>query len=383
MIKIGMFVDSFFPMVDGVTNVVDNYAKRLNDEEFEVVVFCPKNRDKKYVDNFTYRVERCKSVKIFFLDYDMPLPRFDRRYKKILKESNLDIVHIHSPFGVAKSGLRYAKKHKIPAIAFLHSQFKQDFYEGSKSKLITAIMLKSVMNTFNRCDEFYAVNQTIANVFLDYGAKHLPLVQRNSTDFMPITDREKAISLVNETYNLKTDETVFLFVGRICKLKNIFFLCDSLAKLEDKNFKMIFVGTGQSEDALKKYVEKLGLVNNVIFAGRIVNRDLLAALYCRAKLFLFPSMYDTNSLVQIEAASQSTPTLFLKGAATASTVTEDVNGFFADNSPEAYAKKIEEILNSDELYETVSKGAFRDLYINWDDTVDIMKGIYKEMIKNK
>ena len=101
-----MFVDSFFPMVDGVTNVVDNYAKRLNDEEFEVVVFCPKNRDKKYVDNFTYRVERCKSVKIFFLDYDMPLPRFDRRYKKILKESNLDIVHIHSPFGVAKSGLR-------------------------------------------------------------------------------------------------------------------------------------------------------------------------------------------------------------------------------------------------------------------------------------
>ena len=28
-IKIGLFVDAFFPMIDGVAMVVDNYAKRL------------------------------------------------------------------------------------------------------------------------------------------------------------------------------------------------------------------------------------------------------------------------------------------------------------------------------------------------------------------
>ena len=27
--KIGLFIDSFYPMVDGVINVVDNYAKEL------------------------------------------------------------------------------------------------------------------------------------------------------------------------------------------------------------------------------------------------------------------------------------------------------------------------------------------------------------------
>ena len=36
-----------------------------------------------------------------------------------------------------------------------------------------------------------------------------------------------------------------------------------------------------------------------------------------------------------------------------------------------------------ELYKKVSEGAFRDLYINWDDTVRIMKDIYKDMIKKK
>ena len=108
------------------------------------------------------------------------------------------------------------------------------------------------MKAFNSCDEFYAVNQAIANVFLDYGAKRLPLVQRNGTDFVPIFNDKDAANLVNETYNIAPDQTVFLFVGRICKLKNVFFLCDSLAKLKDKNFKMLFVGTGQDELASYK-----------------------------------------------------------------------------------------------------------------------------------
>jgi hypothetical protein len=28
-LKIGLFIDTFFPMVDGVIMVVDNYARRL------------------------------------------------------------------------------------------------------------------------------------------------------------------------------------------------------------------------------------------------------------------------------------------------------------------------------------------------------------------
>lgn len=378
-----MFIDTYFPMVDGVINVVDNYAKRLCDGEFEVIVFCPKTRIKTYVDNFVYKTERCKSLKIFFLDYDLPLPTLDARFKRALKASKLDLVHIHSPFGVGKMGLDYAKEHRIPAIAFLHSQYKQDFLEKSKSRLITKMLLHSVMKVFNRCDEFYAVNQRIAEVFLEYGAKHLPRVQQNGTDFKPAEDRQAAIRLVNETYGLDENAPVFLFVGRICRLKNIFFLTDALAKLKTRNFKMIFVGVGTELKELEEYVEKLGLSENVIFAGKVTDRDLLRAIYCRAKLFLFPSLYDTNSLVQIEAASQKTPTLFLRGAATAYMVTEDVNGFFANEDAEDYAKRIEEVLADEALYARVSEGAFRDLYITWDDNVAKMRNIYKQLIADK
>lgn len=383
MIKVGLFIDTYFPMVDGVINVVDNYAKRLNDEEFQVIVFAPKTRNKKYVDNFSYKLQRCKSVKIFFLDYDLPLPRFDRKFKKTLKESNLDIVHIHSPFGVAKMGIRYAKKHNIPVVATLHSQFEKDIFQSSKSKLITKIMLKSIMRVFNRCDEYYAVNSKISQVFLRYGTKHLPPVQRNGTDMTPVKDETKALEMVNKKFNLRADENVFLFVGRINVLKNILFTVQALSKLKDQNFKMFFVGDGVDMDKLKKEIEKYHLQDKVILTGKIYDRELLECLYLRAKLFLFPSMYDASSLVQIEAASQKTPTLFLKDSATSATVTENVNGFLADPTPEAYARKIEEILADEKLYKTVQEGAVRDLFVTWDDTVKEMKEKYKQQIALK
>ncbi len=381
MIRVGLFIDTFFPMVDGVINVVDNYAKRLKDEEFEVVVFAPKTRDKKYVDNFSYKVVRCKSLKVFFLDYDLPIPAFDRKFKKALKESKLDIVHIHSPFAVAKAGIKYAKKHNIPVVATLHSQFKKDIYRSSHSKILTKIILKKIMRVFNKCDEYYAVNSKIAEIFYEYGTNHLPLVQRNGTDFVPVIDEEKSIKLVNEKYNIPKDMPVFLFVGRINALKNIYFIVEALSKLKDRNFKMMFVGDGQDMDELKKRIKKFGLQDNIIMTGKVMDRELLKAIYFRAKLFLFPSMYDASSLVQIEAASQKTPTIFLDGSATSATVTNNVNGFIAEGTPEKFAEKIQEILDNPKLYNTVQEGAVRDLFVTWDDTVNEMKEKYKFFVK--
>ena len=38
-LKIGLFIDCWYPMVDGVVMVVDNYAKRLSALGHDVTVF--------------------------------------------------------------------------------------------------------------------------------------------------------------------------------------------------------------------------------------------------------------------------------------------------------------------------------------------------------
>ena len=102
---------------------------------------------------------------------------------------------------------------------------------------------------------------------------------------------------------------------------------------------------------------------------------MLERLYSRAKLFLFPSLYDANSLVQIEAACQGTPTLFLEGARTAATVTPAVNGYVSAPGEDNYARAILDILADEEGYQRVSAAARRDLYLNWDDVV---REVYKD-----
>ena len=65
-ITIGIFNDAFFPMTDGVTMVVDNYARRLI-KYANVIVFAPSYMGSDF-DDFVlpYKVVRCYSLKTYF-----------------------------------------------------------------------------------------------------------------------------------------------------------------------------------------------------------------------------------------------------------------------------------------------------------------------------
>ena len=143
----------------------------------------------------------------------------------------------------------------------------------------------------------------------------------------------------------------------------------------------MFVGTLEDGDVLIKKINKLGLNDDIVITGKIMDRELITEIYNRADLFVFPSIYDASSLVQIEASSQKTPTIFIDGAITACNVTNNVNGFLAPNDPKMFANRIIEIFNDPELYKKVSEGAYRDLYKNWDDLAKEVFQEYQSIIK--
>lgn len=384
-ITIGLFVDNFFPMVDGVAMVVDNYAKRLV-KYANVIVFAPEYSGEKYDDSkFDYRVIRCKSVRLPINDYSIPVPFMDKKFKNELKNIKLDIVHIHSPFSIGRVGINYAKKNNVPVIGTMHSQYKMDFLRAVKSEKIASLMIKMIVRQYNRCDRCFAVNSEVARIYHEeYRCKTLPGVIGNATEMKLVEDVEKAREIVNKKYNISDKEKVFLFVGRINLLKNLSLIVRSLGVVKKKNnfkFKMLFVGAGRDENKLKKIIRENGITDNTIICGKIIDRDLLASIYARADLFLFPSLYDASSIVQIEAASQRTPTLFVKGAATASDIINDKNGFICENRKDKYSEKIIEIMGNEELYKTVCDNTYKDLYVNWDDNIDKIFDMYMGFIK--
>ena len=325
-ITIGLFNDSFYPMTDGVIMVIDNYARRLC-KIANVIVFVPGYLGKEYDDSkFPYEVVRCNSISFPHFDYSLPIPRIDIKFRQIVEQYKLDIVHIHSPFSMGLEGYLYAKKHHIPCIATMHSQFKQDFEKYltfDKSAEILNDLL--VIKLFDKCDECYAVNSEISRIFYEeYHCNEKPKVMNNATDMVPV-DRKSARKEIAKLYNIKDDDKIFSFVGRLNTLKNILFIVDALKIVKDNGFniKMLFIGSGEDEYKLREKIKETGLENDAILCGKIMDRVLLAKHYAASDLFLFPSKYDASSLVQIEAASQMTPTVFINGSATSATATDN------------------------------------------------------------
>ena len=385
--RIGLFIDNFYPIIDGAIIVVDSISKILK-KSAEIIVFTAAPRNGIYDDSkLEYKVIRCRSEKIPFVKriaYDRPVPNKDKEFKRMLEESALDLVHINSPFAVGEQGLEYAKQHNVPSVITLHSQYKQDFYKATHSRLITAMLMRRIMKVFNECDECWSVNEASKQVLYEYGINKEPVTMENGTDMFPVIDRKKAMDEINKDYNINEKQKVMLFVGRLVTVKNIFFIADVLKVLKEQNFdfKMIFIGDGPAKEELQKKLNEHGIADNVIFTGFIKDREEIAKFYVRADLFMFPSFYDTDGIVKKEAACQKTPIICAEGSIVAKSVFPDHNAYVAPNNAAAFADKIIKVFEDPKEYNEICENAYNELYITWEKTAKNILDRYKFLIES-
>jgi glycosyltransferase involved in cell wall biosynthesis len=382
-LSIGLFIDTFFPMVDGVVVTVDNYATVLS-ENHDVVVFTVKPIGRYQKINKPYKIVRSKTMRLPFSEYVIPTPFLDHTFRQTLKKQKFDIVHIHSPFGIGEIGVKYAKKNNIPVISTYHSQYKQDFKTRSKSDTFTNTMMKKIMGVFNKCDMSYAVNRKVKDVYKEYGSTVPTQVRNNGTDLVYIDD-QKSIHDLRMNLGIKDDEKVLLFVGRIDIVKNIYFIMNVLKELKESGFKfkMLWIGSGPHLPGLQEKALEANLEQENMYVGRVMDRVTLSKYYSVADLFMFPSLYDASSLVQIEAASQKTPSIFIEGAVTADTIDKNINGYTAQNNVHSFAREVVRIFNNEEEYKQVCNNAFSQIYVTWDAVIEETLQDYKALIEER
>ena len=176
---------------------------------------------------------------------------------------------------------------------------------------------------------------------------------------------------------------MFLFVGRMMWYKGIRIILDALKMLMDsgKDFRMVFVGTGNEKEEICSYSSALGLDAKVFFAPAIHDRNLIRAWYCRADLFLFPSTFDTNGLVVREAAACALPSVLVGGSCAAENVQDGVNGFLIEENAASMAALLQKLCNESAPVKTVGENAARDLYLSWDSSVSAAVDRYQAVIE--
>lgn len=166
--------------------------------------------------------------------------------------------------------------------------------------------------------------------------------------------------------------------------KNLRFIVSALKIVKEKGvkFKMVFVGDGPDKNMLVNHIDACGLNNDVLLTGRIDDVKVLSACYAKASLFLFPSIYDNASIVQIEASALFTPAVLLEDTATACTVTDGVNGFISKRTTKDFAERIIDALSNEEDLKRISINAHNDLYITWEMLGERIEERYNYLIEN-
>ena len=379
---VGQFNDSFQPVMDGVANVTKNYAYWLNKKHGKSYVITPSFPD--YHDNEEFQVFRYFSVPVPTRPpYRFGIPQLDFSIKKNIIDIPFDIVHAHSPFSSGKLALNIARKRGIPIVATFHSKFYDDFKEVVKLDSVAKFAVKLVINFFNSVDYVWTVNESSVQTLRDYGFKGNITVVNNGTDFSSNDNIEKLKEKADNYLTTRSSELTFLFVGQHIWQKNLRMLIKSLHHLQEQGieFKMIFVGSGYAEDEMKNLVKELQLDQSVKFLGLITDRELLKSIFCRANLFLFPSLYDTGGIVVQEAAAVGCPSLAIANSNVAEQIIDDYNGFLTEDDPKIFAAKIaESITTPDKLFQ-IGRNAQKTICKSWETIIDEVKDHYLEIIR--
>lgn len=375
--------DSFPPLIDGVANTVKNYAEIINKNSGKAVVAVPYYPGADDSD-FSYKVVRFPSINTEkFVGYRTGFP-FSAETLDEIKSEEINIIHTHCPFVSAYLARTLREPLDAPVVFTYHTKFDVDIAATVKNSYIRKKVLGQLVQNIEACDEVWVVSEGAGENLRSIGYKGEYRVMQNGVDMPRGRVSDEYIEEITGGHGIPKDVPVFLFVGRMNWYKGLKIIIDSLAKLKEEktDFRMVFIGSGRDFDEVKKYAEDLSISENCLFLGSVQDRNALRAWYCRADLFLFPSVYDTNGLVVREAAACSLPSLLIEKSCASEGIVDGFTGFLAENSSDSFAKKLIEICNNKELLKETGKNAAENIYISWEDSVKAATERYKEVIEN-
>lgn len=379
---IGIFNETFPPIMDGVSLTAKNYAEWMHKMNQPVCVITPKAPN--YNDNEPYPVYRYTSIPVIGRKpYRLGLPDIDLSFKTEISKIKFGLVHAHSPFSAGRLALNIAKKQKIPFIATFHSKFRDDFERSVHNKFIARQMTKEIIRFFEKADEVWIPQASVEETIREYGFKGSVEVVDNGNDFASNELIEPIKRAARKALHVPENELMFLFVGQHIWEKNTRLIVESLAEIKDLPFKMFFVGTGYATADLKQLVQDLGLDSKVEFMGVITDREKLKQFYAASDLFLFPSIYDNAPLVIREAAALQTPSVLVRDSSSAENITNNFNGFLTDNSVESFSSKLRELINSPALINSTGLNASKSITRSWESVTEEVLDRYKKIMQRK
>jgi len=293
---------------------------------------------------FSYEVSNNNLKKIKIL-YSIWFSRFHyKNVKKIIKDNEIDIVHIHNFYPLlTPSVFKAGKNSGATVIHTLHNYrlwcISGIFYRDKHG--VCELCTKnrySMQGILNKCFRKSLVQSILAQLsfwFYDFTKAY-----NNIDYFFVLTNfqKNKVISLglnkervllkpncLNINFEYLTEKKGYIFVGRLEESKGIYEVLKVWDKLDDR-FVLTVIGGGDIEKELReKYFKK-----NIIFKGKCSRSETLKSISQSKYLIQSSILYETFGLTIIEAMSLSTPVIGFDIGTRSELIQDGVNGFLSD-----------------------------------------------------
>ena len=287
---------------------------------------------------------------------------------RIIKQGNYDIVHDH--MNQASMGSMFsAWLNRVPVrIAHSHTYI---YGEKKIRKLKRKIMalISSVFAT-NLC----ACGQDAAKWMWGKKSNKCKIV-RNAINLDDFYFNNKKRIEFRELFGLN-DKFVIGNVARLSEEKNQLFLLEVFRIVFQKMNKarLVFVGQGEMETELKKYVKKFGLEECVLFLGvRSDVPDLLNMM----DVFVLPSKYEGFPVTLVEAQANGLPIVASDKITNECVLSDSFTSLSIEKSASDWAT---EILNQPKQRQKVDKRLYA---YHIDEEAEALEKFYKSSLIKK
>ena len=158
----------------------------------------------------------------------------------------------------------------------------------------------------------------------------------------------------------ETETPLILAVGRLVARKGYRTLLKAMPAVLEAypGAHLAIVGRGHMKRTLERQAKRLGVAESVtIEAG--LPFEQLAQLFRSADLVAYPSYYEGQGLIPLEAMASGTPVVTVDDGPLPEMVDETVGGLFDINQPDTLATAINALLNDPEQRENMAANGRR------------------------
>lgn len=252
------------------------------------------------LDEFTFKIVKTFFKKEKSLSYKsiFSLIYYIKKSKNLVKKNNYEKVILEN---------------NIPlALIIKLSKYRGKYYYHLHNIPRLNLKCKSV---FDNCNGYLCVSKFVAQQIMLASNPIGPIDIKKIKILYNCVDTEKFYKIRNETilmkyknkFNVKKNEKIVLFVGRISEEKGIDKLLEAINILKDKKIKVLIVGSyihnykdkSEYQEKIRKLSECIS--QNVIMTGYIKQEELVY-LYNISDVVVLPSMWDEPAgLTMLEA----------------------------------------------------------------------------------